>query len=122
MKVPSHATHLLSRLPQIPLRHLLLPLPPIRQRHIDAPHAVLLQAPIVDVVALGITPRDRHGRDTAVFAKHVLGRSRAESVDLEILFAGEGLEGGLFDDEALEACMFVLNIFVYIYEKHVRWI
>lgn len=122
-QIPSHAIHLLSRLPQIPLRrHLLLPLPPIRQRHIDAPHAVFFQAPIVDVVALGVTPRDRHGRDAAVFAKHVLGRSGAESVDFEILFAGEGFEGGLVDDETLEACAFVLNIYMYmyIYEKNIR--
>lgn len=119
MKIPSHAIHLLSRLPRIPLRHLLLPLPPIRQRHIDAPHAVLFQAPIIDIVTLRITPRHRHGRDAAVFAKHMLGRSRAESVNLEILFAGEGLEGGFLDDEALEACTYVYK-YIYIYEKHIR--
>ena len=92
------------RTPQIPPRHLLLPLPPVARRHVDGAHGALVQAPVIDIVTVRVTARDRQRRDAAVLAEHVLGRFRAEAVDLNVFFAGEGFEGGFVDDETLEAC------------------
>ena len=98
-----HTQTTLRRLPELPLRHLLLPIPPIPRRHIDAPHIIFFEASIINIVALGKTPRNRQRRNAAHFAKHVLRRSRSESVNFEIFFAVEGFERGFLDDEALEA-------------------
>ena len=105
----SHAIHdrrgfFSRRLPQIPLGHLLLPLLPVPRRHVDAAHAALVEASVIDIVTVRMTPRDRQRRDAAVLAEHVLGRSRSEPVDLDVLFAVEGLERGFVDDKSLEAC------------------
>ena len=91
-----------SRLPSISPCHFLLPILPVPRGHVNTPHSTLLQTSIIDIVALGIAPRDRQGRDAARFAKHVLRGARSELIHFEILTALEGCEGRFFDDEALE--------------------
>lgn len=68
----------------------------------NTPHSILFKASIIDIVALGIAPRDRQGRDATRFAKHVLRGPRSESIHLEVLTAFERCERRLFDNEALE--------------------
>lgn len=84
----------------MPLRHLLLPILPIPPRHIDTAHIAPFQASIINIIPLGIAPRDRQRRDAASLTEHMLRSPRIERINLQMFFAVEGFERRFLDDEA----------------------
>ena len=76
---------------------------PVPWCHINASYIVPFKASIIDVIALWIAPRYRQWRDATSLTEHVLGYSCAETIHFQVLFSLERFQGGLLDDEALEA-------------------